>query len=150
MSTVTDLYAAVLLRGNARILINLTNDDGPPAPSAINANRLTAACEDAIGKFRAITGMDEDTTNYAHVACLVTGVLGFLENYKSREGAMMSQYSRQFYAECMSLKELRTMAGQTETPTIQADMDPQRRVFAKDYGTKGFKPTYYSSFCEDE
>lgn len=149
MSTITDLYDAIIARANSQMLINLTNNDGPPAPASINATRLIAACQDAIGKFRLITGITEKTENYTHISCLCVGVLAYLEMYKSRDSAMSNMYMRQFFAECNSLKELRTIEPYSEDLGVLADMDTSRNVF-KNYGSMPNKPLESSYFGEDE
>lgn len=117
--TVAALSVAVQLRASTQALLQLTNDD--PTLTSINATRLDAACADAIGDFERITGMTHDTSNYSHIATLVTGVLYYLEKYKSREGAMMSSHMKQFYGSCEGFRRLGWV-----TPSTSSNLSPTR------------------------
>ena len=75
--SVAELSAAIQVRFTAKILRDLTNEDA--SATTINTTRLEAACEDAMGEFHRITGIDPDTSNRAHISILQKGVLYFLE-----------------------------------------------------------------------
>lgn len=152
-----DLSTAVQARINSKMLINLTNDDGPPAPTTVNTTRLLEACKDAIGKFEMLTGIAHDTTIYGHVAALITGVLYYLELYKSREGALVTMHGKQFFAECKSIREIASWIPVTSNSKLSAssdangalpDMDRSRNVFntaGSTYSTKNV-----ASFDEED
>lgn len=149
----TELATAVTNRVNSPILITLTNNDSTPPATSVNNTRLVAACEDALGKFEALTGTAGDTSNYIHLSILVGGVLYFLELYKSREGALISQHSKQFFSECQSLREKAVAMPHSNSkysPSQEAtgslpDMDKARKVM----GTKGSTFSYYGTFEGD-
>lgn len=133
--TVAALSTAVQLRVSNQALLQLTNDD--PTLTSINATRLEAACADAIGDFERITGMTHNTANYSHLATLVTGVLYYLEKYKSREGAMMSSHMKQFYGSCEGFRRLGWVTPSTnsylsptrDTSGATPDMDRSKKVW---------------------
>lgn len=148
-----ELATAVTSRINSPILITLTNNDSTPPATSVNSARLLAACEDALGKFEALTGTAGDTSNYIHLSILVGGVLYFLELYKSREGALISQHGKQFFAECQSLRDKAVLLPHTNSkyaPTQEdtgalPDMDRARKVM----GTQGTTFSYYGTFEGD-
>lgn len=126
--TVAALSVAVQLRASTQALLQLTNDD--PTLTSINATRLDAACADAIGDFERITGMTHDTSNYSHVATLVTGVLYYLEKYKSREGVMMTSHMKQFYGSCEGFRRLGWVSPSTSMKRFYGScMDRTKKVW---------------------
>ena len=133
----TELATAVTNRINSPMLISLTNNDSSPPATTVNSARLLLACEDALGKFEMLTGVASDTSNFVHISVLVGGTLYFLELYKSREGAMISNHGKQFFLECQSIRERAVMLPRTngtlspskETPNALPDMDRQATPF---------------------
>lgn len=149
----TELAAAVTNRINSPVLISLTNNDASPPATTVNSARLICACEDALGKFEAMAGMAGDTSNYIHLSILVGGVLYFLETYKNREGALISQHGKQFFLECQSIREKATILPHSnskykpsqEKTNALPDMDRSRAVMSE----RGTGFNYYGTFEED-
>lgn len=146
--TVAALSTAVQVRIGADKLKQLTNDDA--TATSIDTTVLDAACQDAIGAFEAATRMTHDTSNYSHLQILVRGVLGFLENYKSREGAIMSLHLKSFYAGCSDLEKRIWITPSTTsnvTPTREAtgstpDMDRSKQVWKSEGNTFSPQETF--------
>lgn len=146
--TVAALSTAVQARVGSQWLIQITNDDA--SATSINTTRLDAACQDAIGAFEAATRMTHDTSNNSHLQILVKGVLGFLETYKSREGAMLSQHMKAFYAGCGDLEKRIWVTPSTTsnvTPTREAtgstpDMDRSKQVWKTEGNTFSPQETF--------
>ena len=97
------LNTKVQARIGAQILKQLTRDD--PSETTLDSDVLDAACEDAIGDFERETGIAHDTTNMSHVSVLVDGALYKLEQYKSRDGNIISSHSKAFYAGIKSMRD---------------------------------------------
>jgi len=96
------LASEIVKRIGAQRLIELTNESG--TSTTIDTDVLYAACQDSIGEFQRITGLAADTSNYSHLAVLTMGVVFFLEDYKSRDGSILSGRAKRFFAACQSLR----------------------------------------------
>lgn len=99
----TTLANLVIVRIGGQRLIELTNDTS--GAITIDDDVLGGACDDAEGKFALETGSTPDTTNKTHVAILTEGVIYFLENYKARDGGILTQHGKNFFAGCKSMRE---------------------------------------------
>ena len=92
------LNTAVRTRIDEKKLIQMTN--GESSATSIKDIVLEAACSDAMAVFLRITGYIYDPANIIHVQICVSGVLCFLESYKSRDSAIMSMNMKNFYSAC--------------------------------------------------
>lgn len=101
--TVAALRTAVEARIGPERLKNLTNDD--IGATTVNTTVLEAACADAIGLFLYLSGFEGDTSNATHLAILIDGVVFKLEDYKGRDGGIVSSRRKQFTGECLRLRE---------------------------------------------
>ena len=121
--------------GNQR-LVELTNPDNSSA-TTINQTMLDAAIDDAQGLFEQESGIALDENNKAHVKCIITGVLYFLELYKGRDAGIMKQYQRTFLGDLQALRKKVYIAPQTnsqlkpsrERANQLPDMDPMQPAF---------------------
>ena len=150
--TVAALSAAVQVRIGAEWLKQITNDDN--SQTSLNATRLDAACQDAIGVFERLSGITADTSNASHLPILIEGTLYFLEKYKSREGAVALAHQKSFIAGCKDFKTLGWIAPTStsnlsptrETAGSRPDMDRSKMVWQS--GGNSISPQEISTFPE--
>jgi hypothetical protein len=137
MTTINDLNLAMIKRVGSQRLVELTNESG--TATTVDDDVLNAACGDAIGEFERLTGITADITNLSHLSILYQGVVFYLEDYKARDGGIMTSHGKRFYASCVSFRE----AAYT-TPTTNGTLSPTREATnAKpdmDRGVSAFQP----------
>ena len=132
--TIASLKTEVKKRISSPKLVQLTNE---VAATTINEDVLSAACSDAIGEFRLRTGLEHDTDNYTMIPILVSGVVYYLEHYKSRDGNILSLHGKKFFGGCREIRERIYIAPISNShfthivPTSPplSDMDKNRNVF---------------------
>lgn len=133
--TIATLKLEVAKRISNSKLVQLTNE---AAGTSVNDTVLTAACSDAIGEFQLRSGMLEDSTNLAQIPILVSGVIYYLEHYKSRDGNIMSMHGKKFFGGCLEIRDRLYISPISNseftdvvspTPPI-SDMNKFRRVFS--------------------
>lgn len=132
MSTLSD---AVIARIGVARLVGLTRESG--ASTSIDSNVLLAACDDAQGDFERITGIAFDDTNKSHLAIVIQGVIFFLEDYKGRDGGIMTGHGKRFYSACEAMRSRvfvspasnSTLTPSTEQAGAQPDFDRAKNVW---------------------
>lgn len=137
MSDTTDLAAAIQIRVAEQRLVHLTNHNTTTAIT-VDIPTLEASCDDAIGEFERITGLNAVIANRSHLAILTQGVLSFLEEYMNRDSGITTARSKRFFAACSSLRKTLTMVPVGNTPLVPSkqrqgsrpDMDRTRSPFA--------------------
>jgi hypothetical protein len=136
MTTISDLSLAIIKRVGAQRLVELTNESG--TATTIDSEVLDSACADAIGEFQRIVGVTADANNLSHVSILIQGIIFFLEDYKARDGGIMTSHGKRFYASCKSLREAAYISPtansqlkpSTEAANTLPDMDKSRLAFS--------------------
>ena len=120
--------------GNER-LAQLTNDD--PTATTIDDTVLEAAVDDAVGDFERITGLPMDATNKSHVTILIKGILWKLEDYRGRDGGIVTGHAKSFLGACAGFRKTipftpvtsGTLQPSTEKANARPDMDRKKAVW---------------------
>jgi len=134
--SVAALAAAVKVRIGDSRLVQMTNDDS--TTTTVDDDVLNAACADAIGEFSRLVRVTADTDNVAHIPILILGVQYFLEDYKSRDGNIVSGRSKRFYSACKSFTSIvyapmttnSPLSPSTQRQGTRPDMDRNKKVWS--------------------
>jgi hypothetical protein len=124
------LGTAVTARIGTLRLLGLTNDLN--TATTIDTTVLEAACSDAVGLFQNESGFAFNAADQTHLVIAIQGVMYLLEDYKGRDGNIISNHKKQFFAGLNSLRNKAWLAPQSTsnlTPTreqanTRPDMDP--------------------------